>query len=144
MYLGGIKIKHNLQIKLGEQIFGALLFEDTLRKVREIKGMMKFESLLLALTHDPIISINYHLEDGVFKRIVNLIHDYVSSSIGIVSFFKIEGEISIMVTAHGLGHSQGLSHHLEPIDLMYVGLLKTKWIKYFGFCDDCKRQLEKK
>lgn len=143
-YFGNIKIKYNFQIKLEEKVFGALIFEDIIRKLSEMKSLLEFKGLLLALTHDPLIRINYSFEKGIFRRFVSWIHDYVSKTIGVVSFFKIEGEITIMVTAHGLGHNQGLSHHFEPVDLMFVGLLEKKPLKTIGFCESCKQQLEKK
>lgn len=143
-YFGNIKIKHKFQIKLQEKVFGALIFEEMIGKLKEMKNILGFKGLLLALTHDPLIRINYYFEGGRFKRFVSWIHDYVVKTIGVVSFFKIEEETTIMVTAHGLGHNQGLAHHLEPVDLMYVGLLENKPIKKIGFCEDCEQRLEKK
>ncbi len=143
-YFGNIKIKHNFQIKLQERVFGVLIFEEIVQKLKKIKNTLRFKGLLLALTHDPLIRINYFFEKGTFRRVVLLIHDYVTKAIGIVSFFQIEGEITKMITAHGLGHNQGLVHHSEPIDLMYAGLLGGEPLKKIGFCKNCKQQLEKR
>lgn len=143
-YFGNLRIKHHFQIKFQGKIFDALVFEEILQKLKEIKTALNFEGFLLALTYDPLIRINYCFEKGAFRRLVLWIHDYVVGTIGMISFFQIEGETMKMVTAHGLGHNQGLKHHFEPIDLMYVGLLGNEPLKKIGFCEECKGKLEKK
>ena len=140
-YLGNINVKHDLTIKSKEEVHGAFIFSNLMRKTREMKNMLKGEDLLLAVTHDPVIATYHRFELERFKRIINLVYDYVSNDVGMISFFETEEKATVKITAHGLGHNQGLSHHAEPIDLMYLRLLSGYPIKIDGFCAECQRKL---
>ncbi len=141
-YVGNINIEHDLKIRLSEKVYGAFIFDHLVRKIKVMKALLEDANLLLALTHDPVVSIYHRFELARLKRIMNLIHDYVSEDVGIVSFFKLRDKDMAKVTAHGLGHNQGLRHHLRPIDLMYVRLLTGSLIKQEGFCTKCQRKLK--
>lgn len=145
-YLGNVILKHDLKIELNKKTYGGFLLKDLIKKLREMKKRFKSEKLLLALTHDPVILIYYQFDERY--RIVRKggpVHDFVLEEMGIVSFFEIEEESGIKVTAHGLGHNQGLVHHAEPIDLMYGSLLnEIKSIKKDGFCKTCQEKLKEK
>jgi predicted Zn-dependent protease len=141
-HLGNVTVKHDLKIKSREKVYGAFVFDNLMGKVREMKEMLKNENLLLAVTHDPVIAIYHRFEVARFKRIVNLVRDYVSKEVGIVSLFEVEDEAAAKVAAHGLGHNQDLKHHAKPIDLMYARLLNGSLIKKDGFCDECQRKLK--
>lgn len=143
-YVGNIKVKHDLKIKSKERTYGAFIFSPLVSKIRGMRNTLKIEELLLAVTHDPVIITYHRFELDKFKRIVNLVHDYVSDDLGILSLFETEEEVGTKVAAHGLGHNQGLGHHLEPLDLMYMRLLNGDQIKIDGFCDECQRKLKKK
>jgi hypothetical protein len=143
-YLGNINIKHDLKIKSREEVHGAFIFPHLVTKIREMKGMFEIHDLLLGVTHDPVIVTYHRFELNRFKRIVNLIHDYVSNDIGMISLFETDEKTTTRIAAHGLGHNQGLSHHLEPIDLMYVRLLNGHSTEIDGFCDECQRKLKKR
>lgn len=140
-YLGNINVKHDLKIKSKEEVHGAFIFSNLMRKTREMKNMLKGEDLLLAVTHDPVIVTYHRFELERFKRIINLVYDYVSNDVGMISFFETEEKATAKIAAHGLGHNQGLSHHAEPIDLMYLRLLNGYPIKIDGFCAECQRKL---
>ena len=144
-YLGNIKQKHDLKIKSEERVYGAFIFDGLKDMMIEMKNALKSDyDLLLAVTHDPVVAIYYRFELEKIKRIINLIRDYVSKDIGIVSLFEMEEESATKIAAHGLGHNQGLRHHTEPIDLMYARLLNGYPIKRDGFCVECQRKLMNK
>ncbi len=140
-YLGNIDVDHDVMIKLKAKFYRAFIFDSIMRRIRGMKKLLKSDALLLALMHDPVIAIYPKFERGRFRRVVNLVHDYISKDVGIVSLFKLEEESTVKVTAHGLGHSQGLRHHQEPIDLMYARLLNGNLIIRDGFCDRCQQEL---
>jgi hypothetical protein len=143
-YVGNVNVKHDLEIKSNEEAHGAFIFSRLVRKVRKMKNGLGIEDLLLAVTHDPVIIMYHRFELKKFKRIVDLVHDYVSDDVGILSLFKTDEEVATKIAAHGLGHNQGLTHHAEPIDLMYVRLLKGDPIRIDGFCIECQQKLKKK
>lgn len=143
-YVGNVNVKHDLEIKSNEETHGAFIFSQLVRKVRKMKNGLRIEDLLLAVTHDPVIIMYHRFELKKFKRIVDLVHDYVSDDVGILSLFKTGEEEATKIAAHGLGHNQGLTHHAEPIDLMYVRLLKGDPIRIDGFCIKCQQKLKKK
>ena len=143
-YVGNMNVKHDLEIKSNEEAHGAFIFSRLVRKVRKMKNGLRIEDLLLAVTHDPVIIMYHRFELKKFKRIVDLVHDYVSDDVGILSLFETDEEVATKIAAHGLGHNQGLTHHAEPIDLMYVRLLKGDPIKIDGFCIECQQKMKKK
>lgn len=143
-FVGNVSVEWDLRIKSREMSFGAFLFSRLLRKVRELRSRLGVEDLLLGVTHDPVIVLYHRFEVDRFRRVVNLVHDYVSSDVGMISLFEMEEDAAAKVAAHGLGHNRGLGHHLEPVDLMYEGLLHGKPIRIDGFCDECKRKLKKR
>ncbi|MFQ6064843.1 MAG: hypothetical protein ACE5L6_05135 [Candidatus Bathyarchaeia archaeon] len=140
-FVGNIIVKYDLKIKTREKIYGAFIFNNLMRKIREIKNVFESRGLLLAVTYDPVISVYHQFELESFKRIINLVRDYVSRDVGMLSLFEILDETATRVAAHGLGHNQGLKHHVEPIDLMYGSLLDGHSIKRDGFCDECREKL---
>lgn len=142
-FLGNINMEHDLEISSKEEIYSAFIFNNLLGKIRELKNMLKIDDLLLALTFDPVVVIYHRLMSNGFGRIVNLVRDYVSKDVGMISLFEIDEKTGVKIAAHGLGHNQGLNHHEEPIDFMYVGLLNGSQIKKNGFCDDCQKKLER-
>lgn len=140
-YLGNVKAKCDLKIKFGDKVYEAFVFNNLMAKIRKIKKALKTCDLLLVLTHDPVIAIYHRLELGRLARTINVIRDFVSKDVGVVSLFELNEKVSIKVTAHGLGHNQGLEHHVEPVDLMYVSLLDGCPIRRDGFCNRCQRKL---
>jgi len=140
-YLGNAIIRHDMKVKIKGASYEAFIFNNLLDKIKRFRMAIKIKDLLLAVTVDPVIAICSRLGSRGIRYIANLVHDYVSTDVGIVSLFAIEGESAIMVTAHGLGHSRGLRHHGKPIDLMYEGLLENKTLDKDGFCEDCLRRI---
>lgn len=143
-YLGNIKIKPHIEIKINKLIRKAFIVNKLMIELRKIKKQNKSKNLLLVLTHDPVIITYVRLKGEGFTRIVKLVRDYVTGGAGMVSLFMIDEETGEKITAHGLGHNQGLEHHIQPLDLMYVGLLNGTPLKEKGFCTNCKVKLEKK
>lgn len=143
-YVGNISVKRHLKIKSKEEVYGAFVFSHFIRRIREMRSMFRVEDLLLAVTHDPVIVMFHRFEVDRFKRIVNVVHDYVSDDVGMISLFETDEDATTRVTAHGLGHNQGLTHHAEPLDLMYAGLLDGNPIEIDGFCSKCKRKLKER
>ncbi len=141
-YVGDIKIDNDINIVFKGESYEAFLFNNLFERMRRLKRAFETENLLLALTHDPVVAPYYRFEGGRFRRVVNLVRDYISEELGILSLFEVEEEASTLIAAHGLGHSQGLGHHPEPIDLMYVGLLNGSTLRWEGFCIDCRAKLE--
>lgn len=140
-YVGNVAVKQDLQIKSKQEVFGAFLFARLLRRIRAMRGMYRVEDLLLGVTHDPVVVVYHRFEVDRFRRIVSLVHDYVSSEVGVISLFDTKEDATMKVAAHGLGHNRGLGHHSEPVDLMYEGLLRGIDISIDGFCIDCQRKL---
>ena len=143
-YLGNLDLEHHVRIKADEKSQGAFIVNTLLEKMRELRNLLESRGLLLGLTQDPVILSYYRFDVDRFRRIINLVRDYVSSDVGLISLFETNEETAIRVSAHGLGHNQGLIHHSDPVDLMYVGLLDGKPIAEDGFCDDCQTRLDEK
>ncbi len=143
-YVGNINIGYDFKISFRGESYGAFLLKNLIEKVRIFKKIFEIANLLVALTCEPVIVSHYRFEKGGFKRINNLVRDYMCEDLGILSLFKLDEEISVRIAAHGLGHSQGLPHHPEPIDLMYVGLLNGSSLIEEGFCGECRVKLERR
>lgn len=143
-YIGNINVCYDFKINFRGEICGAFLLKNLIEKVRIFKKIFEIENPLVALTCEPVIVSHYRFERGSFKRINNLVRDYMCEELGILSLFKVDEEISVWIAAHGLGHSQGLQHHSEPIDLMYVGLLNGSRLVEEGFCGECRVKLERR
>lgn len=142
-YVGKLSLKHDVKIATSAKSIGALLFEKLIKKIGRIKNSHSFMSLLLGITPDPIVDMYYFFDGKHFKRAVYLVHDYVAETVGVVSLFRVSERYSNKLVAHGLGHSRGLRHHLEPIDLMYPKLLRTSTLQVEGFCKACLEKLTK-
>ncbi len=143
LYLGKLSLKHDIKIVTNGESFGALLFEKLIKQIEKIKKSGRLVSLLLGITPDPIVAVYYFFDGKNFRRALYLIHDYATERVGVVSFFRLNEETSSKVVAHGLGHSKGLRHHVEPIDLMYSGLLRFTKLQVEGFCEVCLCMLTK-
>jgi len=143
-FVGNISVKCDVKIRLKQDVCGAFIFSHLLRKIRETKKVLRTEDLLLAMTRCPVIVMFHRFEVDRFKRAVNVVHDYVSDDVGVISLYETDEDVAAKVAAHGLGHNQGLTHHAEPIDLMYAGLLHVRCIRIDGFCDECQRKLKKR
>ena len=142
-YLGKLGLEYDVKIGTVGESFGAFLFEKLTKRIRGIKDSYGLINLLLAITSDPIVDMYYFFDGKHFKRSLYLVHDYVAETVGVVSLFRVNEESSSKVVAHGLGHSRGLRHHLEPIDIMYPGLLRTSTLEVEGFCKVCLQKLIK-
>jgi len=140
-YLGKLSLKHDIKIATSGESLGAFLFEKLIERVERAKDSSEMLSLLLGITPDPIIAVYYFFDGKNFKKTVYLVHDYVAEKVGVVSLFHVVKESSKKVVAHGLGHNRGLRHHVEPIDLMYPGLLQFPRLQVEGFCKVCLRKL---
>ena len=141
--VGNISVKCDLRIRSKQEDCGAFVFSRLLGKIREMRSALRTGDLLLGVTHDPVIVMYHRFEVDGFKRRVNIVHDYVSSDVGLISLYETDEYAAVKVAAHGLGHNQGLTHHVEPVDLMYAGLLHGCRIEIDGFCKECKRKLKK-
>ena len=142
-YFGKLNLEHDVQIATGGDSLGGFLFEKLTKRIVRIKKQQRSLNLLLGITPDPILGMYYFFDGGNFKRSIYTVHDYVTKEIGIVSLFRVKEADSSKVVAHGLGHSRGLRHHLEPVDLMYSELLKTVTLQVEGFCEVCLHKLTK-
>ena len=142
-YRGEVSLEQDVKIIVKGESFGAFLFRKLIERIGREKDSDRLMNLLLGITLEPIVNV-YHFFDGKnFKRTTYLVHDYVAESVGVVSLFRVNEKSSSKVVAHGLGHSRGLRHHLEPIDLMYSELLKFPTLQVEGFCRFCLRRLER-
>ncbi len=141
-YLGNMSMEHHLKIRTKEELYGAFTVEKLVKKIRELKRRFGTRNLLLALTHDPVILTYYRLEKTGFQRKINLVRDYVTKDVGLVSLFEIDDETGVKVVAHGLGHHHELEHHLNPVDIMYFRLLNGTPLREKGFCRECQDRLE--
>lgn len=140
-YLGKLSLNHDAKIVASGESFGAFLFDKLTKRIRRIKDSHGLMNLLLGITSDPILAMYYFFDGKHFKRALYLVHDYVTEAIGVVSLFRVNERRSSKVVAHGLGHSKGLRHHQEPIDIMYSGLLRTPTLQVEGFCKVCLHKL---
>ncbi|MHA1265370.1 MAG: hypothetical protein ACTSRS_09070 [Candidatus Helarchaeota archaeon] len=141
-YHGNIDLHPDVRLKTKDKEFGALLFTKLLQRIRGLKHSLHLTQLLLAVTHDPVVGIYYNLELEKIRQRINLVYDFVSRDIGVVSLFELEDEAAVKVAAHGLGHNQQLPHHLQPIDLMYINLLKGPPLETDGFCENCLQKMK--
>lgn len=142
-YLGNLNMEHDIRIASNRRVYGAFIFEKLVRKIRKLKNMFEAFELLLGITSDPIVTVYYKFEMGTYERMVNLIHDYVSEDVGVVSLFRIKNESASKLIAHGLGHNRGLRHHMDPVDLMYIDLLNCPMLNKEAFCRECTSKLKK-
>jgi hypothetical protein len=142
-YLGNLNMEHDVKITSNRGVYGAFIFEKLVMKIRKLKSMFNAFELLLGITPDPIVTIYYRFERRTYERMVNLIHDYVSRDVGVVSLFRVEDGSASRLIAHGLGHNRGLRHHVDPIDLMYVDLLNHPMLNREAFCRECTNKLKK-
>jgi hypothetical protein len=143
-YLGNLDVKYDLKIKSKDNVYGAFIFSRLMEKIRRVRLMLQVKDLLLAVTCDPIITVYHRFEGKGFKQVANLVYDYVSKEIGVVSLFRIEYDrTAARIVAHGLGHNQGLRHHLKPIDVMCEGLLEHDRLINDGFCNECLKKMMK-
>lgn len=140
-YLGNLSLEHDLKIAMSERNFGAFLFEKMTRRIEKMEDYNKSRGLLLGITSDPIVTIHHFFDRKHFKRVQYLVHDYVTKTVGVVSLFQVNMKHASKVVAHGLGHSKGLRHHSQPIDLMYSGMLRTPKLQVEGFCSACLHKL---
>ena len=143
IYIGKISLEHDFKVATGRESYGAFLFQKLIRRIRKVRDSNRLISLLLGITADPIVAVHHFFDRTNFKRALYLVHDYVDEKAGVVSLFQVEEETSSKLVAHGLGHNRGLSHHIEPIDLMYSELLKSPILQVDGFCEVCLRKLAK-
>lgn len=142
-YLGSLNWKHDIEVQTNGESLGAFLLENLTKLIGKIKDSHKFMPLLLGITPDPIIAMYYFFDGKHFKRALYLVHDYVTEMVGVVSLYQLNKGSSSKVLAHGLGHSRGLRHHSQPIDLMYSELLRTPTLQVEGFCKVCLNKLTK-
>lgn len=140
-YLGNANIRYDVKVKFKETMYSAFIFDRLIEKIRRIKRTLQIRDLLLAVTRDPVIAVYHRLEAKKIRRAANIVYDYMSTDVGIVSLFNIEEKAATKVTAHGLGHSRGLRHHTKPIDIMYERLLGEEMLMRDGFCNDCLRRI---
>jgi predicted Zn-dependent protease len=143
IYIGKISLEHDFKVATGRESYGAFLFQKLIKRIRKVRDSNRLISLLLGITSDPIVAVHHFFDRTNFKRAFYLVHDYVDEKAGVVSLFQVEEETSSKLVAHGLGHNRGLSHHIEPIDLMYSELLKSSILQVDGFCEVCLRKLAK-
>jgi len=142
-YLGKLSLEYDVKILTGKESLEAFLFEKLTKRIRKVRDSHRSLNLLLAITPDPIVAMYYFFDGKNFKRTLYLVHDYVAETVGVVSLFQVNKRTSTRVIAHGLGHSRGLRHHLEPIDLMYPELLRASTLQVEGFCKACLDKLAK-
>ncbi|MEM1515821.1 MAG: hypothetical protein QXH24_07260 [Candidatus Bathyarchaeia archaeon] len=142
-YIGNANMKYDVKVKIKGLLYEAFLFNSLLSKIRMIRWTMDIKDLLLAVTVDPVIAIYSRIGYRGINRTTSLVHDYVSSDIGMISLFAVKNDVAVMITAHGLGHNRGLRHHNKPIDLMYEGLLEGKSLNKDGFCEACLKRIIK-
>jgi predicted Zn-dependent protease len=140
-YLGELSLKHDLEIMDGGKACEAFLFKRLLQRFRKVKDSNGLAGLLLGITPKPVVDLYYSFDGGSLRKTVFFVRDYVSKKIGVVSLFKLAEESTSKVVAHGLGHNQGLRHHLEPTDLMHSELLRLAHLEVDGFCSACLQSL---
>ena len=141
-YMGNVNLGSDLEIELKEELHKTFVFPQILKRIRKVKKKLMIQNFMFAVTHNPVVMLHYRFHIDTFKRRVSLIHDYAAADVGLLSLFKNVGNDGVKIAAHGLGHSQGLDHHGEPVDLMYVGLLTGTPIKMNKFCHECLRELK--
>jgi predicted Zn-dependent protease len=140
-YLGKLSLKYDVKIASDGELMGAFLFERLTKTIKRIRAFHRLMDLLLAITSEPVVALYYFFNGKGFKRTLYFVHDYVDETVGIVSLYQVNEKSASKVVAHGLGHSRGLRHHLEPVDLMHPELLRTPALDVEGFCKVCLRKL---
>lgn len=140
-YIGNVSMKHDLKVKIKEEVCNAFIFNNLIEKIRRIRRLLQIKDLLLAVTREPIVAIYHRFEDKRLSRFASIVHDYVSNDVGVVSLFKVGDDMGVKIAAHGLGHNLGLKHHVRPIDMMYEGLLASMALENEGFCNDCIKKM---
>jgi len=140
-YLGKLSLDHDVKVATNEECLEAFLYEKLIQRIRKIGSSYRETNFLLGITSDPVVAMYRFLEGNNLKRTAYLVHDYMIETTGVVSFFRVKEDSASKVVAHGLGHSKGLLHHAEPIDLMYSELLEASKLKVEGFCKPCFSKL---
>jgi hypothetical protein len=144
-YLGKLTLEHDVKILAGKQPSDGFLFKNLIEKLRKIRSALGSETLshalLLGMTGEPIVDTCFSFDGASYKRIVYLVHDYVTEKVGVVSLFSVNEKFSSKIVAHGLGHNRGLRHHEKPADLMHPELLRLPRLQVEGFCKICIREL---
>ncbi|UCD96371.1 MAG: hypothetical protein JSV35_07770 [Candidatus Bathyarchaeota archaeon] len=140
-YLGEINARCDVRILVGKSVHEAFLFRRLVEKVNVFRKRSNWINVLLGITVKPVIATHWCFDGIRFKRVSYFVVDYVAKSVGIVSFYQVEGEFPTKVVAHGLGHSKGLRHHTEPLDVMYSDLLRASTLYVEGFCHTCKTEI---
>ncbi len=143
-YFGNLELKYDVKIRSESKVYGAFIFKRLLERIRDVRRRLGIKDLLLGVTHDPVVTVYRRFEEKSFRNIVNLIYDYVSSEVGFVSLFNVAVDFSSLIVAHGLGHNQGLKHHIKPVDVMYSSLLSGSAILKEGFCEGCEEKLRRR
>lgn len=140
-YLGKLSLDHDVKVATSEECLGAFLYEKLIQRIRRIGDSYRETNFLLGITSDPVVAMYCFLDGKHLKRTAYLVHDYMIETVGVVSFFHVKEDSVSKVVAHGLGHSKGLLHHTEPIDLMHSELLEASKLKVEGFCKPCSCKL---
>jgi len=142
-YIGELKIPKSYQIRWNEKVYRAFDFEILVERMKRLRDGHKIDGPLLGLTIDPVMSVLCRFENGKLLRDFYCIHDAVIGNIGIVSLFRVDEEYSKKLVAHNLGHNRRLSHHTDPIDFMYTGLITEKRkLQNEPFCRKCEKILK--
>ena len=139
-YIGKLRLKHDFKVMTSKESYGAFLFQRLIKRIKGIRDSSRLMSLLLGITADPVVAVYHFFDRTNLKKTLYLVHDYVDKKVGVVSLFQVNAESSGRLVAHGLGHSRGLRHHMEPIDLMYTKLLSHPTLQVNGFCEACLRK----
>ena len=139
--VGKLVVERDVKIAMNGVSCEALPFEKLVKRVGGTKTRRRLGGLVLGVAWDPVVAVYHYFDAQRFRRAVYLVHDYVTDRIGFASLFRIDDESSRKVVAHGLGHSRGLHHHMEPIDFMYSGLLSARSLEVEGFCGSCLQRL---
>ena len=141
MYLGKLSLDHDVKVATSQECLGAFLFKTLIRRIRRLRDSYRATNFWLGMTPDPVVDMYCFLEGTHLKRASYLVHDYMTEAVGIASLFRVNEGFSSKIVAHGLGHSRGLLHHADPIDLMYSELLDASKLKVEGFCKLCSCKL---
>lgn len=139
--VGELVLERDVKIAMNGVSCEALPFEKLVKRIGRTKTRRRLVGLVLGVALDPVVAVYHYFDAQRFRRAVYLVHDYVTDRIGFASLFRINDESSSKVVAHGLGHSRGLHHHMEPIDFMYSGLLSAHSLQVEGFCEPCLQRL---
>lgn len=141
LHHGKHRLKHDVKVTTKGESIEAFLFKNLANRLSKISEPHRSLNLLLAITPNPVVAMYCFFDGKQFKRSPYLVHDYVNETFGVVSLFHVKEGSSSKVIAHGLGHSKGLNHHLEPADLMHPELLRTSTLQVEGFCKACLEKL---